>query len=584
MPRAIKFSNTELLRLSLPAWRSRLVLGILALAFLGLISRALYLQVISTQFLQKQGAMRVVRTLTLPADRGRILDRNGVVVASSVPVKAIWFEGKDPKSDNKENRKLTPEQIQRLAKLLEMDVSQLKNKLNADHRFVYLKRQVDIDVAAQIAELKIPGVNALPEFKRYYPEGETFAHILGFTNIEDVGQEGIELSYQKQLIGQAGERSVVKDRLGRTVEDLREIKPAVNGKDLTLSIDSKIQYLAFSMLKDAVDKHKAKAGGAVVLDAKTGEILALVNLPTYNPNDRSRLNGAQLRNRVLTDSFEPGSTMKPFTVALGLDTNRIKPSTVIQTAPGKLTIGPSTISDAHPHGPLTVEQVIQKSSNVGTSKIAFEMEPREMWEMFSELGFGQAPRIEFPGAVAGRVRPWKNWRPIEQATMSYGHGISVSLIQLARAYTIFSNQGNILPLSIMRQLTPPKGEPVIHPGTAIAMRKMLEMAAGPEGTAPAAQVAGYRVGGKTGTAHKQESGRYVNKYVSSFVGLAPISDPKVIVAVMLDEPSNGQYYGGLVAAPVFANIVQGSMRALNVTPDAPYKQVMMPTQMVQESM
>ena len=584
MSRAIRFSDSELLRLSLPAWRSRLVLFMLFLGFAALAGRALYLQGLSNEFLQRQGAIRMVRTVTLPADRGRILDRNGVVVASSVPVKAIWFEGRDPKSDSKEQRKLTSEQIIRLAKLLETDASQLRDKLNTDNRFVYLKRQVDPDVAAQIAELKIPGVYSLPEFKRYYPEGETFAHVLGFTNIEDVGQEGIELAYQRDLIGRPGERSVVKDRLGRIVEDLREVRPAFNGKDLTLSLDSKIQYLGFSRLKAALEANKAKAGGVVVLDAKTGEVLALANLPTYNPNDRTRLTGAQLRNRVLTDTFEPGSTLKPFTVALALDTNRVKPSTVIQTAPGKLTIGPNTISDAHPHGALTVEQVIQKSSNVGTTKIAFEMEPHEMWDMFSELGFGQAPRIGFPGAVAGRVRPWKSWKPIEQATMSYGHGISVSLIQLARAYTIFTNDGQVLPLSFMKLDTAPKGEPVVTPATAAAMRKMLEMAAGPEGTAPQAQVPGYRVAGKTGTAHKQEGGRYVNKYVSSFVGLAPASDPKVIVAVMIDEPSAGVYYGGLVAAPVFSSIVQGTLRAMNVAPDAPFKQVLIPAEPVQESM
>ncbi len=593
MSRAIRFSDSELLRLSLPAWRSRLVLAMLFLGFIALAGRALYLQGLSNEFLQRQGAIRMVRTLTLPADRGRILDRNGVVVASSVPARAIWFEGRDAKSDgkpdakadskDKESRKITAEQINQLAGLLDMDARSLRQKLGTEQRFLYIKRQVDPDVAHKIAELKIPGVYSLPEFKRYYPEGETFSHILGFTNVEDVGQEGIELAYQKDLIGRSGERSVVKDRLGRVVEDLREVRPAFNGKDLTLSIDSKIQFLAYSQLKAAVEQNKAKAGGVVVLDAHTGEILALANLPAYNPNDRRRLTGEQLRNRVLTDTFEPGSIMKPFSVSLALDNKIVTPNTVIQTAPGRLTIGPNTISDAHPHGPLTVEQVIQKSSNVGTTKIALQMEPHDMWDMFSELGFGQAPRIGFPGAVAGRVRPWKSWKPIEQATMSYGHGISVSLIQIARAYTVFANRGEILPLSFMKLDQPPKGVSVFGPTTVAQMSKMLEMVTGPEGTAPQAQVPGYRVGGKTGTAHKESGGRYVNKYVASFVGLAPMSNPRIIVAVMIDEPSGGAYYGGSVAGPVFSSVVQGTLRALNVAPDAPFKQTVIPAEPVQES-
>jgi len=312
--------------------------------------------------------------------------------------------------------------------------------------------------------------------------------------------------------------------------------------------------------------------------------LALSNFPTYDPNDRGRLTGAQLRNRVLTDTFEPGSTMKPFTVALALETGLVKPTTVIQTAPGRLTIGSATISDAHPHGALTVEEVIQKSSNVGTTKMALRLEPQEMWSMFTEIGLGQAPNLGFPGAVAGRVRPWKSWKPIEQATMSYGHGLSVSLIQLARAYTVFTSNGQVLPVSFMKLDKPTKGAQVFSPETTATMRKMLEMAAGPGGTAPKAQVVGYRVAGKTGTAHKQEGGRYVNKYGSSFVGFAPVSNPRLLVDVMLDEPSAGMHYGGDVAAPVFSNIVLSSLRHLQVKPDAPFKQIVMLPPVAEDSL
>jgi len=394
----------------------------------------------------------------------------------------------------------------------------------------------------------------------------------------------MELAHQKQLAGVTGSRRVIKDRLGRIVEDIESVREPHDGKDLTLSIDRQIQYIAFSQLKEAVDKHKAKAGGIVVLDAKTGEVLALANLPTYNPNDRSHLNGAQLRNRVLTDTFEPGSTMKPLVISLALENKVVTPETVIQTAPGRLTIGKATIGDAHAHGPLTVAQIIEKSSNVGTTKIALQMQPQQMWEMFTAVGFGQQPKVGFPGAVAGRVRPYKSWRPIEQATMSYGHGISVSLIQMARAYTIFANGGELLPVTFQKVTEPPQGQRIFSPKTARQMLDMMETVVSPEGTAPKAQVPGYRVGGKTGTAHKVVGRQYANKYVASFVGLAPISDPRIIVAVMIDEPSNGQHYGGDVAAPVFANVTANALRALNVAPDSSVTDIIIPADSVKESM
>ncbi len=408
--------------------------------------------------------------------------------------------------------------------------------------------------------------------------------MVGFTNVEDIGQEGVELARNPELAGRSGSRRVIRDRLGRVIEDVGAVREPHHGNDLALSIDSKIQFLAFDALRDAVQTHKAKAGAAVVLDTRTGEILALANWPTYNPNQRGQLSGAQLRNRVITDTFEPGSTMKPFTIALALEIGDVTPGTVIQTAPGRLTIGTSTIGDAHAYGPLTVEQVVQKSSNVGTAKIALAMPAQKMWEMYAALGLGQAPRIGFPGAVAGRVRPYRSWRPIEQATMSYGYGLSVSLLQLARAYTVFANDGALLPLTMFKVDAPPEGQRVLGPQNARAVRHMLEMAAGPGGTAPQAQIAGYRVAGKTGTAHKRDGGKYVNKYLASFVGFAPASDPRVVVAVMIDEPSAGKYYGGQVAAPVFARIVGDSLRTLRVPPDTPMAQAVAPAEAVKESM
>ncbi len=444
-----------------------------------------------------------------------------------------------------------------------------KKLADEDSSFVYLQRQVEASVAEEIANLGIKGIYQQREYKRYYPEGETTAHVVGFTNVEDRGQEGIELALNRDLAGQAGHRRVIKDNLGRVVEDVVPLREPVNGHDVQLSIDAKVQFHAFAALKESVQALNATSGAVVVLDVQTGEILALANWPTYNPNQRQKLSGEQLRNRVITDTFEPGSTMKPFTTALALESGRVTPHTMIQTAPGKMTIGTNTIHDSHAHGMLSVEEILQKSSNIGTAKMALQMEPKEMWDFFAAIGLGQAPKLGFPGAVAGRIRPYKNWKPIEQATMSYGHGLSVSLIQLARAYSVFARDGELLPVSLVRQNEIAQGVRVVKPETARAVRKMLEMAAGPGGTAPKAQVVGYRVAGKTGTAHKLENGRYVNKYVSSFVGFAPVSAPRVVVAVMIDEPKGGVYFGGDVAAPIFSRITNDALRALRVAPDAP---------------
>lgn len=575
--KGVPFSASPVLAVKLPVWRSRVVLFLLFSAFVALVGRALWLQGISTDFLQKQGESRYTRTLELPATRGKITDRSGQVLASSVPVKAVWAIPEDvlqaPKS-----------KLRDLAKFLDMSESDLRKKLDSDRSFVYLKRQVEADATDKIAKLDIDGIQTRKEYKRFYPEGEVTAHVVGFTNIEDAGQDGMELAAQKSLVGVTGSRRVIKDRLGHIVEDIQAVREPHDGKDLALSIDSKIQYIAFSQLKEAVEKHRAKAAGIVVLDVKTGEILALVNMPTYNPNNRSVLTGAQLRNRVMTDTFEPGSTMKPFTVALALESKRVTPATLIQTAPGKMTIGTATIGDAHAHGLLSVSQIIQKSSNVGTVKMALQIPAQEMWDLYSSVGFGQQPKFGFPGAVAGRMRPYKSWRPIEQATMSYGHGISVSLIQLARSYMIFARNGDLIPLSFQKVGDLPIGSRIISEKSAKDIRAMLESVVSPEGTAPKAQVPGYRVAGKTGTAHKVEGGKYVSKYVASFVGFAPVSDPRIIIAVMVDEPNNGKHYGGDVAAPVFATVAANALRAMNVTPDSSVTHIIVPADGVRESM
>lgn len=574
--KGVPFAASPVLAVKLPVWRSRIVLFLMFAAFAALVGRAMWLQGISTEFLQKQGASRYARTLELPATRGKITDRNGQVLASSLPVRAIWAIPEDV-------QEAPHEKLRELARLLEMSERDLRRKLDSDRSFVYLKRQVEQETTDKIQKLGISGIHTRREYKRFYPDGEVMAHVVGFTNVEDAGQEGMELAFQKELAGTNGSRRVIKDRLGRIVEDIESVREPHDGRNLVLSIDRKIQYIAFSHLKDAIEKHKAKAGGIVVLDVKTGEILALANLPTYNPNDRTRLTGAQLRNRVMTDTFEPGSTIKPFPVALAMEKRLVNPQTTIQTAPGRMTIGRASIGDAHPHGLLTVAQVIEKSSNVGTAKLALQMQPQEMWEMFTTIGFGQQPKIGFPGAVAGRVRPYASWRPIEQATMSYGHGMSASLIQIARSYMIFARDGDMIPLTLQKAGDRPISRRVISQKTAREMRAMLEMAAGPNGTAPRAQVPGYRVAGKTGTAHKLSDGRYINKYVSSFVGFAPVSDPRVIVAVMVDEPSNG-YYGGTVAAPVFSAVTANALRALNVAPDSSVTDIIIPTDGVKESM
>ena len=548
------------LRLKLEGWRSRVVLVLVMGGFAVLAGRAFYLQGVNTGFLKAKGEARFTRVVELPASRGPVRDRNGQALAISTPVESIWASPDELEVDDA--------QLHALARALALPVDDIRQKLDRkDRQFVFLKRQISPEQAAKVMALRIPGVFQQREYRRFYPAGELMAHVVGFTGIDDRGQEGIELAADPRLAGSPGSRKVIKDRKGRIVEDVESVRAPRDGEPVTLAIDQRLQFLAHRELKAAVEQHRAKAGSMVIVDAKTGEVLALVNQPDYNPNNRANVTGRQTRNRSVTDLFEPGSTMKPFTIAAALDAGIVRPDTLMDTAP--LRIGGWVISDSHPMGTLTVAQVIQKSSNIGTAKIQLQMSAEKMGSFYRELGFGAAPATGFPGEARGLLRPWSKWRPVEQATMSYGHGISVSLLQLARAYTIFTNEGQLLPLSLTRLEGRPIGKPLVSPAAARELTRMMEMAAGPGGTAPRAQVAGYRVAGKTGTAHKPEDGGYAEKkYVSSFVGFGPVSNPRLIVAVMLDEPAGAKYYGGDVGAPVFSAVMGAALRMMSVPPDA----------------
>lgn len=563
--KSIRYTSSPLLASKTPVWRSKFIVACLALAFLGLVVRAAYVQVIGNDFFLRQGEVRFARTLELPANRGRILDRNGLILASSVVAPSIWAIPEDVERD--------PAKLKKLAGLLKMPLSELNKRLaDEDKTFVWLKRQVDEPIAKEIAELKIAGIYQRKEYKRKYPEGEAAAHVVGFTGVENKGQEGAELSFEKQLAGHPGSHRVIKDRLGRVVEAVGDGVPPVDGKDIQLSIDSKVQFFAYQKLRDAVIAHKAKSGSAVVLDALTGEVLALANYPSYTPDDRRNLTGAQLRNIALTDTFEPGSTIKPITAAMALEAGRITPQTIINTSPGSYQLDRFTIRDTHNYGSLTVEGVIQKSSNVGALKIAQRMRPQEMWDTFTALGYGQRPQIDFPGTAVGRLRPWKTWKPVEQATMAYGYGLSASLFQMVHSYTAFAHQGEVIAATLLKSAEPAHGVKVFSDKNAQAIRKMLQMATGPGGTGQRAQTVGYSVGGKSGTARKQAGKGYArNKYRAWFTGMAPIEKPRIIVGVMVDEPSNGTYYGGTVAAPVFSEVVQQTLRIMGVQPDIAVK-------------
>lgn len=561
----MKFEKrTPQLRLKLEGWRSRFVLVLIVMGFAALACRAFFLQAMQTDFLQAKGEARYGRVLELPASRGSVMDRNGKPLAISTPVQSIWATPDD--LDEVEDAK-----VRTLAQALGMPIEEIRQKIaRKDRQFVYLKRQISPEQAGKVMALGIPGVFQQREFRRYYPAGEVMAHVVGFTGIEDNGQEGIELAEDARLAGTPGSRKVIKDRKGRVVEDVESVHAPRDGDAVTVSIDERLQFLAHRELKAAVEADHARGGSLAIIDARTGEILALVNQPDYNPNNRTNVTGAQTRNRSVTDLFEPGSTMKPFTVAAALDAGIVTPTTMIATGAGSMQFAGWTITDTHANGTISVAQVIQKSSNIGSAKIMMRMQPERMGTLYRDLGFGTAPRTGFPGEAKGVLRPWAKWRPIEQATMSYGHGMSVSLLQLARAYTVFTTGGDVLPLTLLRRDAHPIGMHVISKETALQVTKMMEMAVMPGGTAPRAQVPGYRVAGKTGTAHKAEMGGYAEtKYRASFVGFGPVSDPRLIVAVMIDEPQGAHYFGGDVGAPVFSNVMGAALRMMSVPPDAP---------------
>ncbi|TAM83732.1 MAG: penicillin-binding protein 2 [Candidimonas sp.] len=565
----VRFHDSPVLNVQMPLWRSRLVLILIMLGFVALSAKALYLQGISTQFLQQQGEQRFERTLVLPATRGKIFDRTGnVVLATSVPAKAIWAIPDDAKE-------ATPGQLARLGKLLDMTAQDIQGRISGEDRsFVYLKRQVPIAIAEQVKQLKVPGIHELSETRRMYPEGDITAHVLGFTNIEGKGLEGVELAYNDELEGKPGSRRVIRDRLGRIVEDVRAVVPPVDGRDLSLSIDAGIQFDTYAALKQALEDHKAKSAAAVVVDVQTGEILAMVSLPSYDPNDVDARKGPALRNRAVVDTFEPGSIMKPFTAALALDLGRITTSTVFHTGNGVYRYQGATIHDVESNGNLDVAGVLRRSSNIGMTMISQVLSSKEMWTKFTQLGFGQAPRLHFPGVASGRLRPWARWRPIERATMAYGYGLSVSLLQIAHAYTTFARNGDMVSLTLLKRHGRPTTEQEYSPRVAGLIRAMLEAAAGPDG-AKQAQVQGYRVAGKTGTARQIVDGRYSKSlYRGSFVGFAPVSHPRIVVAVTVDQPTVNGYYGSRVAAPAFSRIVTSCLRRMGVQPDAPVDSMM----------
>jgi cell division protein FtsI (penicillin-binding protein 3) len=585
----------------LERWRVWFVLSCLMGLFAALLGRSLYLQAWNEDFLQDQGDARYRRTLILEPNRGMITDRNGEPLAISTPVQSIWLSPRSmqvlpvgqsrPKDwkqgDEDELVPISVDEVKKLASLLAISPDELLTKLNATRKnkrgediksdFLWVKRHISPADAKRVLALNVPGVYSQTEYRRYYPAGEVMAHVVGFTNLDGKGQEGFELTKDTMLAGKPGSRTVIRDRRGYIVEDVSTIIPPQEGQTLQLSIDRRLQYLAYRELKHAVDTSQAKGGAIVVLDARTGEVLAMANAPSYNPNSRARIDPANKRNRAVTDLYEPGSTMKAITVAMALNAGKVSPSTVIQTGTGTMSIGPALIRDDHPVGAATVERIMQKSSNVGSVKMALMMDREEMSNFFHDVGFGEKLNTGFPGESPGRVRPWKTWRPIEQATMSYGYGVSVSVMQMARAYQIFAGNGEVHPVTFTKLVAPPPGKQVISAETAAQVRKMLEMVTLPGGTATRAQVVGYRVGGKTGTAKKLVNGAYSDTArVGSFVGLAPISNPRLIVAVMIDEPSFALRYGGLIAAPVFSNVVAGSLRLLGVPPDAPTTNILLP--------
>ena len=543
--------------------RVTLVLAFFSLIAAALTARAVHLQVLNKEFLNQQADTRHLRRERISAHRGTITDRNGEPLAISTPVDSVWANPQE----------LAPavDDVPQLARTLGLDPQLLMRRItrSMDKEFLYLKRHLSPEQAQQVLALKLPGVNVQREYRRYYPAGEVTGHLVGFTDIDDEGQEGLELAFNHWLAGESGAKRVLKDRLGRSVENVESIRPARHGKNLRTSIDLRIQYLAYRTLKAAIQSYDAESGSIVVLDVKTGEVLAIVNQPTYNPNDRSQFSAERYRNRAVTDIFEPGSSIKPLVVAAALESGEFRPSSIIDTAPGYVTVGAKTIEDRRNLGRVSLTTILARSSNVGVTKLAMSLQPDQLWQTMAEFGLGSLTSSACPGESAGLLTHFSNWKPISQATLAYGYGVSVTALQLAQAYAALGNGGRLYPMSLVALEAPIDGEQVIAPDTAAAVRRMLEEVVRPGGTGTKAAVPGYRVAGKTGTALKFAAGGYSeDKHISIFAGLAPASDPQLAAVVVIDEPSGELYYGSDVAAPVFADVMTESLRLLAVPPDA----------------
>lgn len=535
------------------------LLLIFFLCSVALVARAINLQVTETEFLQGQGKARYLREVDIPTTRGIISDRGGEPLAVSTPVDSVWVIPGDVLQE--------PEKLEPLALILKTDPDQLERKLTqrAGKEFVWLRRRLHPDIAGQIKALNIPGVFLEKEYRRFYPAGEVAAHVVGFTNIDDIGQEGLELAYNDWLVGEVGRKRVLKDMLGRTVEEVELVKESRPGNDLQLTIDRRLQYLAYSELKRTVLKHGARSGSVVLLDLETSEILAMVNQPSYNPNHPGSENEG-LRNRAITDVFEPGSVMKPFVITSVLEQGKVTPSTLVETSPGTMLVSGHTIRDTHNYGLLDVTGVITKSSNVGVSKLALELDAQTMWDTYNRYGFGETTGTGFPGESAGVLRNYRRWRTLEQATISYGYGVSATALQLAQAYAAIANDGRLRkPTLIQGAVNPPVS--VIDPTIARQVAAMLETVTGPEGTGKQARVPNYRIAGKTGTSRKAVASGYASRYVASFAGFAPSSKPRLVCVVVINDPSGDKYYGGDVAAPLFASVMSGALRLMNIPPD-----------------
>jgi len=542
--------------------RPAIILGTLGFVALAMVWRVFDLQVMDTDFLQGQGDARHLRSVAIAAHRGMITDRNGEPLAISTPVDSVWA--------NPQVLVAEPGQWSALADLLGMNVAYLKERITArsGREFVYLKRRINPDLAQGVMALGVPGISLQREYRRFYPAGEVAAHVVGFTNIDDKGQEGIELTYNDWLRGTPGRKRVLKDRLGRIVENVESMSESAPGKDLKLSLDIRLQYLAYRELKTAVRLHKARSGSAVILDAVSGEVLAMVNQPSYNPNNPNRPGGGQHRNRAVTDVFEPGSTIKPITVAAALETGKYRPDTIINTSPGRFRVGRNMIRDSANYGAIDVTTVIQKSSNVGASKIALSLPPEQLWGMFSRMGFGSPTGSSFPGEAGGQLSDYMNWHDIDQATISFGYGLSVTTLQLARAYSILADHGRLKPVSFFPIENTVQAEQVLDQNVADQVVAMMETVVNKKGTGRLARVRGYRVAGKTGTVQKTSAKGYSDeRYIALFVGVVPASAPRLVMAVVINEPSGEEYYGGRVAAPVFSKVMTGALRLLGIAPD-----------------